>query len=494
MDKNNPLSKLLSSVRGKLSIIIDDKIPEVDSRMPIAPIEGQSGNKPLINETAVVSIYDRFSSYPSVKLTPEKLAAIIREDDSGDNYRLSELFEEILQKDGRILSDHGKIRSAITRRNYNILAVNSDDPKQKAIRDDVDAVIKKIRGWKNVVANIVDAYFKEYSVNEMFWLPSSNKYTIADVRWRHQKRFRYGKTTDPYSDPDDLRLLVDSRHIDLYRNLVTPEDLNECVVSGLSLNKYPLLRSRFIVAHYRASSAHGHKGALMRPLTYIWMFKNFDVKFWVQFLEIQLGYRVGKYDVNQPDQKALLEQAIAGLATDAAAVISKDSTIEFIEMLQKAASHLAYKDFREAMNAEISELILGNEGSTRSTPGRLGGENQAQEVKQEIVEGIATVVDEAITDDLIKNYVDFNYGPQDAYPYYQTDISQALDMTKEVEIGIGLQQMGAKFQAKTIKEKFGWPLANDDEDILVPMPKGGETLPPSDSSTVTAKKKLLSRR
>lgn len=163
-------SSLINRFTGKQSVIINEEIPEIDSRAPVVPIEPPPIDKPIVQETAVISIYDRFSTYPSVKLTPEKLAGIIREADSGDIYRQAELFEEMLEKDARILSDCAKIRSAITRRNYNVIAIKSDDPKQKKIRDDVDLMIKNIRGWRNIVANIVDAYFKGFSVNEIFWL------------------------------------------------------------------------------------------------------------------------------------------------------------------------------------------------------------------------------------------------------------------------------------------------------------------------------------
>jgi len=104
---------------------------------------------------------------------------------------------------------------------------------------------------------------------------------------------------------------------------------------------------------------------------------------------------------------------------------------------------------------------------------KLGGEDMAKEVKQEFVEADAAVIDEAISDDLFKPYVIANYGPQDGYPYCQTDVSQALDMLKETNIDLNLQKMGSLLTLRYAKEKYGRPLPNPDDPedkILVPSP------------------------
>jgi phage gp29-like protein len=220
------------------------------------------------------------------------------------------------------------------------------------------------------------------------------------------------------------------------------------------------------------------------------------VKWWVKFAEVLLGYRIGKYDGNDDTQKDLLIAAIRGLAEDAAAVISKDSAIEFVEMAGKATSHQVYSEFKDWCNNEMSELVLGHTGSTQSTPGKLGGEDNAKEVKQELVEADAEAADEAITDDIIVPFVLLNFGEQEEYPYYKTDVSPNLDLSKEADVGIKIQQMGGKFKAKTIKERFGWPLANDDEEILTPTPPANSFQSPGTNTTVAAdgKKKLLNSR
>jgi phage gp29-like protein len=122
----------------------------------------------------------------------------------------------------------------------------------------------------------------------------------------------------------------------------------------------------------------------------------------------------------------------------------------------------------------------------------------AKEVKRELVEADAQVVDEAISDDLIRPFVDYTFGPQDEYPYYQTDLSQALDLFEEAQIDRELQAMGFPISKKYVKEKYGRPLPDpkDKEDeILAPVSPPNPFLR-AKSTTIVAdsKKKLLTGR
>lgn len=62
------------------------------------PIAATQKSKPDTREIAVATVRDKYSSYPSNGLTPERLARILKEADQGDIYRQAELFEEIEEK------------------------------------------------------------------------------------------------------------------------------------------------------------------------------------------------------------------------------------------------------------------------------------------------------------------------------------------------------------------------------------------------------------
>lgn len=451
---------------------------------------------PVTDEIAIVGLQDRFSTYPSQGLTPGKLANLLREADGGDVYRQMELFEEILEKDGHLQSIFQTRRLAVSGKNYSIVPA-SEDKKDLEIADAVDKMIKRIRGWKNIVNDVLDCVPKGFSACELFWTIHDGNYMVERIRWRHQKKFRFGKIADIKSDPEELRLIIEPNQIERVRGIIPESELMAAATDGVSLMVDPKIRQRFIIAFCHARSGHPARTSLLRTLTYLYLFKNYDVKWWVQFAEILLGYRVGKYDTSQPDQKVLLEKALAGLATDASAVISKDASIEFVEMAQKASTHEVYRDLADWCNGEMSKVVLGHVGSTEGTPGKLGQEDMAKDVKQDLVEADASVVDEVISDDLIRPFVDYNFGPQEEYPYYHTDVEAEENLKDTAEIVQSYQKIGGKVSRKWAKEKFGIPPPDPqdkDDDALEPMAPASPFLPASDLIAADGKKKLLTKR
>ena len=64
----------------------------------------QSVTRANTNVIATVSVQDKYSTYPSNGLTPQKLARILKEADQGDIMRQMELFEEMEEKDTHLFS------------------------------------------------------------------------------------------------------------------------------------------------------------------------------------------------------------------------------------------------------------------------------------------------------------------------------------------------------------------------------------------------------
>jgi phage gp29-like protein len=60
-------------------------------------------DRPILDEIGGVGgIRDRYSTYPSQGLTPEKLTRIFRDADQGEMLRQAELFEEMEEKDAHL--------------------------------------------------------------------------------------------------------------------------------------------------------------------------------------------------------------------------------------------------------------------------------------------------------------------------------------------------------------------------------------------------------
>lgn len=453
---------------------------------------------PLTNDIAIVGLRDRFSTYTSRGLSPERLASLLVEADGGDIYHQMELFEEILEKDAHMFSLFQTRRLAVTGKNYNIIPA-SQDQRDVDLASDVESMLSRVNGWNRAVADILDCVPKGFSVQEVFWKAESGVYTVERLRWRHQKKFRFGMVSNRYSDPEELRLIIEPGLVEGFKGIIPDGDLARASTDGVSLDCDPRFRSRFAVSLCQARSGNPARTSIMRTLTYLFLFKNYDVKWWIQFAEKLLGYTIGKYDSNQPEQKALLKEAVLGLSTDASAVISNTSSIEFAEMMQKASSHQVYDELQKWCSEEMSKAVLGHTGTSQSTPGKLGSEDAAREVKREILEADAKVLDETITDEIIVPYINYNRGPQDAYPYYRTDITESPNLVEEIQIDEGLQRMGFPITQKYAMEKYGRPLPdpkNAEDAVLQPLPTA-QGLPSTGTSSLlhaSGKKKLLTGR
>lgn len=78
-------------------------------------------NKPILEEIAVQTVRDRYASYPSQGLTPERLARIFKEADQGDVSRQAELFEEMEEKDLHLTGILQSRKLAVTGLEWDIL-------------------------------------------------------------------------------------------------------------------------------------------------------------------------------------------------------------------------------------------------------------------------------------------------------------------------------------------------------------------------------------
>jgi len=406
----------------------------------------------------------------------------------------------MLEKDPELLGVFQARRLAVTRRKRDIIPF-SNDPKDLELAKETEEMIAGIEGFNKSLGDIADCIPKAYSVVQICREFKDGAYKVVSLERIDQSRFRFGKVSDVYSNPNEFRMLIDPNRIEYYRGFFSDEELQRSPIDGVSIENDPVIRSRFIIARSNAMSGKTSRTALLRPLTYRFLFKNYDVKWLMSFAEILLGYRIGKYDTSQPDQKELLITAIRGLASDSAAVISKDSEIEFVEMLQKSTSHDVYKFIIDWADNGYAKLILGHTGSSQSTSGKLGNEDMAKEVKQELVEADAEILDEAISNDLIKQQIILNHGPQKGYPYCQTDVSQSLNMEKESKVDLNIQQMGFPITKKYVSQKYGRPLPNPDDpedEVLIPnaKPTNNNFPPTQGDQTVAAdgKKKLLTQR
>ncbi|MBI2427525.1 MAG: DUF935 family protein [Ignavibacteriales bacterium] len=405
--------------------------------------------RPDTNEISTVSLFNRWGTYPSNGLTPDTLATILKEADEGNISRQMELFEEIMEKDPHIFGAFQSRKLAVSKRDYQIMPA-SEERHDKEIAEYVRNVFNNIKRFHTFREDALDAVPKGFSAQQIMWKidPANNVY-IDRFELLHQKNFRFGLATDPKSDLNKIRRITD-----------------EALVDGVELEPF-----KWFIPIVKARSGYPGRASIMRTVTWYYLFKNFDVKSWVQFAEVYgLPLRIGKYGTGAgEDEKNDLLRALQTIAQDASAIISDTTKIEFVEAVQKAASIQLYQDLAAYCDAQDSKAILGHTGAIDSTPGKLGGETNAENVRFDLIENDAQSLDYEITDQLVVPLVNFQFGQQEKYPSYKTVLVPPKNRKEEQDI---MNNSRVPISTRHYYEQLGIPQPQDGEEVITPAPAG----------------------
>jgi len=413
------------------------------------PIE--TPRRPDDRQIAVASVRDRWSSYPSRGLTPERLAAILREADEGDVARQCELFTEMEEKDAHLASLLQTRRNAVIGLPRAVLPY-SDDPADQESAGLVEEVLDGI-DLDDLVLDLMDAVGKGYSIAEILW-ETGERVAPRSVEWVDPKRFAW--------DGHAVRLLTEAHPMD---------------GEALPANK-------FIVHRYKARSGLPSRAGMLRVCAWMYLFKNYAVKDWVAFAEVfGMPLRLGKYDpaASKEDREAL-EAAIRALGTDAAGIIANTTDIEFLSEKSGTSGGDVYERLAAFCDRAMSKAVLG-QTLTSDTTGATGTYAAGQvhdSVRRDLIEADAAAVARTLQRDLIRPIVGFNLGWDRTrrLPYIQFDTAAPEDLRATAETyGILVEKVGLPIGASHVYERFG-----------IPAPQAGESLVGSKSEPLPMKR------
>lgn len=427
----------------------------------MAQILGPDGNpmnskRPITREVAVASIRDKFSGYPSRNLTPERLAAIFREADQGDIYRQAELFEEMEEKDTHLYSILQTRKNSVLGLDWEIMPY-SDDQGDVKVADMVRDAFE-FEGLENALLDLLDAIGKGFGVTEIMWQIKESKVGVEKLKWVHQKRFRF-------DDFDHLRLLTEND-----------------MAHGIELPK-----NKFVIHKYKAKSGHPSRAGVLRVCSWMYLFKNYNIKDWVTFAEVfGMPIRLGKYDTgtSKEDKEALI-QAVTQLGTDAAGIISKSTEIEFVESVKRSDN--IYEVLAEFCNREMSKAVLGQTLTTDvGSTGSYAASKTHNEVRHDLKEADCKALAETLRKYLVRPLVLFNIPNADLtrlpWVRFKYEPPEDLERTSKIYKTV-VTDMGLPVAKDHMYEKFGIPKPGDGDELLTP---------PSPSTPLPMKKGLES--
>ena len=402
------------------------------------PIKAKEKSRPILGAVAMPERFDRYSTHPSERLSPQKLGAIFREAETGNIYRQMKLFEEIEEKDTHLFSQMQTRKNAVAGLDWSVLPA-SDDPKDKKAAEFIGNILYNFENMDDVILDLLDAIGKGFSACEIMWGYKGGYVVPRDITWRHAKKMCF-------DDFDNMRIL-------------TKENRTEGI---------PIPPNKFIIHKYKARSGSPTRAGIFRIAAWMYLFKNYSLKDWLAFSEVYgMPIRLGRYEpgTSQEDKDALIT-AVQSIGADAAGVISKDTEIQFIESVRTEG--LLYDRFIKLCNAEMSKAILGQTLTTEaSTTGSYAlGKTQGL-VRQDLLEADSKALQKTLRRDLIRPLIEFNLGSGYAVPWIKFNYESPEDLVQSSQVYRTLVvDMHLPVSKEHIYEKFGIPMPEENQAIL----------------------------
>jgi phage gp29-like protein len=374
-------------------------------------------------------------------LTPERLAWVLQS--SIDNIYPNDylmLAEEMEEREGQYFSVLG------TRRDASLAISVSVEPATDSARDvEIADAVREMFALEFVEdsrADLMDALGKGYAVSGIAWDTSAKQWMPKAIERMPQHWFQFDRI-----DRTTLRLRDDSNLVD-----------------GLALTPY-----RYIVHRPRLKTGITIRGGLARVIAFIWICKAYALKDWMAFAEVfGMPLRIGKYgpNANKTDVE-ILRRAVANIGTDAAAVIPESMKIEFEQPAQTAGAGQFFEMLCTYLDKQISKIVVG-QTMTTDDGSSLGQAKVHDQVCGDIRDSDCRRLAQTYNRDLVKPFVDLNYGPQVKYPRAIIHYEEKDDVSAMTDAVSKLVPLGLKVGQKTLRSKLGIPEPDKEEELLTP--------------------------
>ena len=354
--------------------------------------------KPELNEIAIAGDLDMFQGFLNVVSNPDKVLSL---ECGGD----ISVYDDI-GRDIRISSNLGTRARAVVGKEWSMVPYS-----QEAIDINIAEYVHKVfldfpfdRARRSMLRG---GTLKGFSVSEIMWDYSEGDTFIADMKYRHQRRFHF--------DKDGHLFLKTMEH---------PMGMDVTIRDGLPLRKF-----QSVPFGDEVETPYGN--GLGRELYWPWWFKKNGIRLWLLFCDKFAGPTVeGEYESGaSPDDQQKLLSAAQAVHSNSAIIHPKGMSLKLIEAA-RSGSITTYRELTEFMNEEMTIGILGQTATTTGTPGKLGNEQAQENVKNDIVKADADALCEhfnARDSGVIRWLVDYQFPGQGRYPKIWIDCEEGED-------------------------------------------------------------------
>lgn len=376
------------------------------------------------------------------KITPDNLARILQLAREGDAHEFLTLADDMEEREPHYGSVLRTRKLAVSGIEAQVKPADRKDSKAVKIAEAVEELIQEPE-FGELVADLLDAFGKGYSVCEIIWDRSVNIWRPEKYKWRDPRFFRFD-----ILDHEKLKLLDE-----------------ENMLTGIDLPAY-----KFIVHYPQLKSGLKISSGLARLAAVSYMCKAYTIKDMMRFIEVfGMPLRIGKYKsgANKNDINTL-RRAVVNLGYDAAAVIPESMSVEFVETKSGGSGQSnPFIDIANWIDSQTSKAVLGQTMTTDDGSSRSQAEVH-NEVRQDIKADDARKLANTLNRELIEPFVRLNFGQQKKYPKVYFPVEDSADIEAlSTALGVLIPQ-GLKVSQSWVRSQIGAPAPEEDDEILAP--------------------------
>lgn len=414
-----------------------------------------SAKKPAPDMQIVVrpQARDRWSSATLANITPDRIISILRGVINGSFIAQWELFDLMEDTWPRLKKNLNELKRAVQKVDM-IPRAFVVDKKPSAIAERKKEVLaaaiagfrprpdKDENGWEDGVYDLCDAVGKSISIQEILWEVRASDGMVLPraLQWIYPRHYGY------FVDSPDLMLSPNGIGSDY---VAFPDD-------------------KFLIATFKTKSGHLLTSALLRSLATFWIGANFSYDWALNLAQMfGLPIRWATYDPSNPNLLSDITDMLENMGSAGWGAFPAGTTLELKEAVQNATNN-PQSYLIDLADVACDILVLGQTLTTsQGARGALALGKVHQDVREEVIEYVASWVAKTLNYQFIPALMRLNFGHNEEDPYFIADIGRTQDelgMAQRDQIIVSTMQVPVS--RDWFYERHDIPMPGPDDDLL----------------------------
>ncbi|MXV43917.1 DUF935 family protein [Saccharibacter sp. 17.LH.SD] len=399
------------------------------------------GSRPAITDSIV-----------TLGLNPADVGALMRSAAVGNSWDWQIFCEIIEERDLHYLGVLNTRKRSVAQLPMNVVDAGPSRMQRRHgdfVRDWLDKGIAQRAAF-----DILDAIAKGFSIHEIFWHNEAGNYWPERLVYRPQRWFEIS-----YQDGETIWLRDDTR---------TSRPAIEGAVDEAAMR--PLDPARTLVHRHPSWSGLTIRSGLTRAVAFNSLFKLFSNRDWGLFVQAYgVPLRIGKFDASSTaDDRATLWRALTDVAGAGACMIPDRMQMTFVEPKNGAGSNDTHERRIKWLDEQTSKAVLGQTGTTDARHGTHAAAATHRLVQEDIERSDAALLAETLNSQLVKQMIDYSFGPPKDGHYPRINIGRPDEAPVEVIID-AVQKAGPqgfKVAAKDLYARLNLEPPEEGDDVV----------------------------